>query len=154
MGPCGRGWCGVPCDGTGGACFNDQTECSDQPMAPNPLPAYTRESCVWYTSHYCEENTLRLCNHLLSPAETAGVELYVVFISNDIRQVPVWCQRLAERQNEPVLWDYHVLLLARHPHGNWIYDLDSTLSFPSQATTYMTLAFRRGQVAVDERFQQ
>lgn len=67
----------------------------------------TRETCGWYTSHYCEENTLRLCGDLFAPAEAAGVELYVVFISNRVHQVPVWCQRLAQSQDKAVLWDYH-----------------------------------------------
>ncbi|CAN0188285.1 unnamed protein product, partial [Laminaria digitata] len=60
-----------------------------------------------YTSHYCEENTLLLCRDLIGPAEATGVALYVVFISNRARQVPVWCQSLADSEYEPVLWDYH-----------------------------------------------
>lgn len=67
----------------------------------------TRADCRWYTSHYCEENSLRLCNHLLGRAESDGVQLSVVFVSNAARQVPVWFQRLADRRDEPVLWDYH-----------------------------------------------
>lgn len=118
-----------------------------------PFPACTRAACRWYTSHYCEENTLRLCRDLIGPAEATGVELYVVFISNRARQVPVWCQSLADSEYEPVLWDYHVLLMAQHPRGNWIYDLDSTLPFPSQATQYMTHAFRKG-ASMDERYRQ
>lgn len=69
--------------------------------------ACTRAACRWYTSHYCEENTLRLCRELIGPAEATGVELYVVFISSRARQVPVWCQSLADSEYEPVLWDYH-----------------------------------------------
>lgn len=67
----------------------------------------TREDCDWYASHYCEENTVRLCAHLLDRAETAGVDLFVVFVSNQARQVPVWNQLLADSRDEPVLWDYH-----------------------------------------------
>lgn len=77
------------------------------PSCTHHSQACSREWCSWYTSHYCEENTLRLCSHLLEPAEEAGVDLFIVFISNHLRQVPLWCQRLADRHDEPVLWDYH-----------------------------------------------
>ncbi len=50
---------------------------------------------------------MRLCGHLLERAEAAGAQLYVVFVSNECRQVPVWNQRLADSRDEPVLWDYH-----------------------------------------------
>lgn len=83
-----------------------------------PSQAFSREWCSWYTSHYCEENTLRLCSHLLEPAEEAGVEIFVVFISNHLRQVPLWCQRLADRHDDPVLWDYHGGLQSFH--GEWL----------------------------------
>lgn len=46
-----------------------------------------------------------------------------------------------------------VLLLAQHPHGNWVYDLDSTLPFPSQAPLYMTRAFQKG-AEMDDRYRQ
>lgn len=46
-----------------------------------------------------------------------------------------------------------VVLVAKHPQGNWVYDLDSTLAFPTQATQYMAQAFRRGQ-RMEERFRQ
>eukprot|EP00752_Nemacystus_decipiens_P009215 g8230.t2 len=113
----------------------------------------TREDCNWYASHYCEENAVRLCAHLLDRAEASDVELFVVFVSNQARQVPVWNQLLADSRDEPVLWDYHVVLLTKHPHGNWVYDLDSTLAFPTQAAQYMTQAFRRGH-RMQERFRQ
>lgn len=77
------------------------------PAPGSPAQACTRAACRWYTSHYCEENTLRLCRDLIGPAEATGVELFVVFISNHARQVPVWCQSLADSEYEPVLWDYH-----------------------------------------------
>lgn len=66
----------------------------------------SRSACV-YTSHYCEENVLCLYRDIANAAEAAGATLYVVFVSNQARQVPVWCQVLAESYNKPVLWDYH-----------------------------------------------
>lgn len=46
-----------------------------------------------------------------------------------------------------------VLLLARHPDANWIYDLDSSLPFPTPASEYMTQAFHGGE-SIDERYRQ
>ncbi|CAM9216439.1 unnamed protein product [Ectocarpus sp. 13 AM-2016] len=154
MGPCGnKGWegCG-PSDGAARAASSAEVA-PTPPSARRPVLECTRADCRWYTSHYCEENSLRLCNHLLGRAESDGVQLYVVFVSNAARQVPVWFQRLADRRDEPVLWDYHVILLAQHPHGNWVYDLDSTLDFPSPASLYMAQAFRR-RMNIDNQFRQ
>lgn len=50
---------------------------------------------------------LRLCLDLVDHATSAGVELYVAFVSNHARQVPLWRQVLADNEHEPVLWDYH-----------------------------------------------
>ncbi len=46
-----------------------------------------------------------------------------------------------------------VILLAKHPQGNWVYDLDSTLDFPTQAAPYMTQAFRQ-EARMDDKFRQ
>eukprot|EP00903_Cladosiphon_okamuranus_P011770 g11064.t1 len=155
MGPCGNsGWEGASSPSTDQATRDGSSESKqDRAEGVRPILDLTREVCDWYASHYCEENTVRLCAHLLDRAEAADVELFIVFVSNQARQVPVWNQRLADNQDEPVLWDYHVLLLAKHPHGNWVYDLDSTLAFPTQAAQYMTQAFRRGE-RMEERFRQ
>lgn len=74
---------------------------------PRDSQTITRDGCGWYTSYYCEENVLRLYKSLADDATAAGVELHVVFVSNVARQVPIWCQVLAEDENQPVLWDYH-----------------------------------------------
>ncbi|CBJ34057.1 similar to Uncharacterized protein C8orf32 [Ectocarpus siliculosus] len=107
MGPCGnKGWeGGGPSDGAARAASS--AEVAPTPPSARPVLECTRADCRWYTSHYCEENSLRLCNHLLGRAESDGVQLSVVFVSNAARQVPVWFQRLADRRDEPVLWDYH-----------------------------------------------
>ncbi|CAM9663208.1 unnamed protein product [Pylaiella littoralis] len=146
MPPCGnRAWKGGPSD-----CSRHSGLAAE---ARSPILECTRMECSWYTSHYCEENTLQLCQHLLGRAQIADVQLFAVFVSNQARQVPVWHQRLADSRDEPVLWDYHVLLLAKHPQGNWVYDLDSTLAFPTQAALYITHAIRN-EVNMDMRFRR
>ncbi|CAM9771640.1 unnamed protein product [Discosporangium mesarthrocarpum] len=118
-------------------------------------PAFTvlrREDCRWYTSHYCEENVLRLCKRFIEEPPS-NFTLFVAFISNRNKQVPLWCQRLSGVPHEPVLWDYHVVLIAIGGHKSWIYDYDSTLPFPCEASTYIAQTFRGGTV-IDSRFRQ
>jgi len=33
--------------------------------------------------------------------------IFAVFLSNSLKQVPVWCQKNAKGPDIPVIWDYH-----------------------------------------------
>jgi hypothetical protein len=71
-----------------------------------------------YTACYCEENALLLVRRLLSTPPLPGPpQTAVLFITNPRRTCPVWWQRSAGeaklRRGEPVVWDYHVVALAR-----------------------------------------
>jgi hypothetical protein len=79
-----------------------------------------------YTPYYCEENVWRLCSH---PA-LGGGERAVAFVSNPARAVALFNQRAARALGEPVLWDYHVVLLTRGVDGPLAWDLDTTLGLP------------------------
>ncbi|KAM9339862.1 protein N-terminal glutamine amidohydrolase [Symphorus nematophorus] len=100
-----------------------------------------REDCV-YTSCYCEENVWKLCEFVRTERTAPLEELFVVFISNDNRKVPLWKQK-SGRGDQPVIWDYHVVLLqvgsVTEPQ---IYDLDSELSFPCSLKQYAAEALR------------
>lgn len=68
-----------------------------------------------YTSQFCEENVhkmiakfLLLKPRLLHPA----ISFYAVFVSSKSKQTPIWHQKAGIR-DEPVLWDYHVILVAK-----------------------------------------
>ncbi|KAJ0003776.1 hypothetical protein NQD34_008874 [Periophthalmus magnuspinnatus] len=103
-----------------------------------------REDCV-YTSCYCEENVWHLCSWFRSEAEVQLQELYVLFISNHHRTVPLWRQKSA-RGDLPVVWDYHVVLLWSRPSLDpLIFDLDSVLDFPCSLQEYTTQALRSDQ---------
>ncbi|XP_028283664.1 protein N-terminal glutamine amidohydrolase [Parambassis ranga] len=103
--------------------------------------APSRENCA-YTSCYCEENVWKLCEFIRAERAAALEQLFVVFISNQNRTVPLWKQK-SGRRDQPVIWDYHVILLqARHPSDALIYDLDSELSFPCTLKLYADQAFR------------
>lgn len=98
-----------------------------------------RDSCT-YTAQYCEENALLLAERLLR----TGGETAVVFVSNQIKAVPIWHQRAGN----PVVWDYHVLAIHRSGRESpWAtYDLDTTLPWGCAASEYVSAAFRPGAV--------
>ncbi|XP_059206585.1 protein N-terminal glutamine amidohydrolase isoform X2 [Centropristis striata] len=98
-----------------------------------------REDCE-YTSCYCEENVWKLCESVRSERTAPLEELFVVFISNDSRTVPLWKQK-SGRGDQP---DYHVVLLQLGPtsSSSVVYDLDSELPFPCSLELYATQALR------------
>lgn len=89
-----------------------------------------------YQPFYCEENVIHLCAH----PRLAGREPAAVFIRGAAGECVMWHQRAAAGPGEPVLWDYHVVLLARGPWEVW--DLDSTLGCPVPAQDYLRRSFR------------
>ena len=91
-----------------------------------------------YQAYYCEENVY----HLARAPELAGRPREVVFISNADRACAMWYQRAAARPGWPILWDYHVVLLAAAPWEVW--DLDTTLGMPVPAADYLRRSFRAG----------
>jgi len=92
-----------------------------------------------YASCFCEENCYKLVERLASRQGSAEEPpINVLFISSKSRATPIWCQRSSAKKGECVLWDYHVVVLC----GGDIFDLDSTLPFPSNAREYINAAFR------------
>ena len=88
-----------------------------------------------YASRYCEENAVHLLDRDELPPPRS-----IVFISNASRSCPLWSQRAAARAGEPVIWDYHVVLLTE-AGAPQLWDLDSTLPFPCDAQTYLDSTF-------------
>ncbi|XP_049674992.1 protein N-terminal glutamine amidohydrolase isoform X2 [Accipiter gentilis] len=118
-------------------------------LAPPPRPAMAayeaavppRPACA-YTSCYCEENVWKLCDYIRSQHRYPLEEFYAVFISNDRRMIPLWKQK-SGHGDEPVVWDYHVILLhVSSGKQNFIYDLDTVLPFPCPFDVYSVEAFR------------
>ncbi|KAL5708310.1 protein N-terminal glutamine amidohydrolase [Ranunculus cassubicifolius] len=117
-------------------------------MATSELnsPSFTISDFI-YTPCYCEENVYMLCKRLI----TIGVsnkdesDLFVVFISNDHKQVPLWYQRAGKRADGLTIWDYHVICIQRVKEGQvpfQVWDLDSTLPFPSSLAQYVSKAIQ------------
>jgi hypothetical protein len=102
------------------------------------------EECSWYTFCFCEENSYRLVEFMKTKGwDTA--KIYVVFVSNERKQIVLWKQRAASA--EYVVWvmlldqDYHVFVLTKLDQG-LIWDQDTTLPFPCQFDLYSKEALR------------
>lgn len=110
-------------------------------------PEYTviappRQECV-YTSCYCEENVWKLCEYIKDQETCPVDEVYAVFISNEKRTIPIWKQKASRGGDEPVIWDYHVVLLHVNKEGpGYIYDLDTVLPFPCRFDVYSREALK------------
>ncbi|CAN8286954.1 unnamed protein product [Cochlearia groenlandica] len=96
-----------------------------------------------HTPYYCEENVYLLCKTLCENgvADSTGTDLFVVFISNEKKQVPLWHQKASKRADGIVLWDYHVICVQRKKGSEsepLVWDLDSTLPFPSPLASYVS----------------
>ena len=127
----------------------------------------TRENCT-YTSAYCEENVYKLCQSFADPHNT-----YVIFITNPKKCCPVWTQQASEDPDHPVFWDYHVIMVYK-PRCNdkdsceelassneagakaepIVFDLDSTLPFPTPLSQYTFKAFRTDLNLLEEYKQR
>ncbi|GLJ16219.1 hypothetical protein SUGI_0271830 [Cryptomeria japonica] len=99
-----------------------------------------------YTSCYCEENVYMLCKSLCSAgvATSHGSDLFVVFISNENRQIPLWHQKPSEIEGL-VIWDYHVICVQKSREKDaqvLVWDLDTMLPFPVPLHQYITDAIR------------
>jgi hypothetical protein len=102
------------------------------------------ESKFKYTPAYCEENIW----HLASDDRFRGLDAKVVLVTGPGSHRKLWFQRCSQHDALPVYWDYHVILLVRD--DNWqVWDLDTTLELPANASTY----FRKTFYGPDESFQ-
>lgn len=89
-----------------------------------------------YHSHYCEENIWHLCQRPeLNPR-------FVIVIAARGDCFPMLCQTAAEDADTPLLWDYHVILLAQADQQSaYIFDFDTTLGFGTPITEYLQRSF-------------
>ncbi len=90
-----------------------------------------------YQPFYCEENVWQLANQR---RELPG-ERFVVFISNPTKSCALWAQRVAPSLEQPVIWDYHVILIERTKDQVQALDLDTTLGVPLALSEYLARTF-------------
>lgn len=96
-----------------------------------------QEGLLSYTPFYCEENVW----HLLADERLAERERYAVFVSNEERQVAMWCQRAALLPGTPVVWDYHVVVVARGEGGFEVWDPDCVVGFRLPVSRWLKVSF-------------
>ncbi|TXG46203.1 hypothetical protein EZV62_028298 [Acer yangbiense] len=97
-----------------------------------------------HTPFYCEENVYFLCKKLCANgvADADGSDLYVVFISNEQKQAYF---SASKRADGVILWDYHAVCIQRKRGGDspcLVWDLDSSLPFPSPLASYVSETIR------------
>ncbi|CAL4900510.1 unnamed protein product [Urochloa decumbens] len=123
------------------------------PVAAPPHPAAPRNtpadvSSFIHTPFYCEENIYMLCKELtrIGVADPMGSDLYVVFISNEEKKIPLWHQKASNSDEGFICWDYHVICIqVKRNKGeilDLVWDLDSDLPFPSPFNQYVSDAIR------------
>ncbi|PIA53701.1 hypothetical protein AQUCO_00900349v1 [Aquilegia coerulea] len=121
--------------------------------AANLESSSTISSPLWnvsdfdHTPSYCEENVYLLCKRLstIGVSNKDGSDLFVVFISNDYKQVPLWHQKASKRADGLIIWDYHAICIQMNKEGKvpfQVWDLDSTLPFPSPLAEYVSQAIQ------------
>jgi len=92
-----------------------------------------------YTPLFCEENIWQLI-HSVSSGDIAISKLWCLFITNPRHKVLLLNQQAAAL-NQPIIWDYHVILLADINHQSVIFDFDSRLGFVTPLDKYLTGTF-------------
>lgn len=103
-------------------------------MKPTRSPGPHETSIVLKRQpYYCEENAWHLCQEQLFGERVR----HVVFISNVEGAVPMWNQRAG--RGKPIVWDYHVVVLAENPAEIW--DVDTLVGLPCSLEEYLEGSF-------------
>ncbi len=90
-----------------------------------------------YQPYYCEENIYLLCRDLAS----GGLRLQALFITSTSGAC-LFFNQTAAPPGKPMLWDYHVILLAGPPYR--VFDFDTSLGFGVDAEEYLRRTFDPG----------
>lgn len=94
-----------------------------------------------YTANYCEENIW----HLAEDSRLGPGERSVVLLTSAAKSVPLWQQKAAPGEGNPVFWDYHVILIVKTGPSSVVYDFDTELPFPSNFDHYVRETFVPGK---------
>jgi hypothetical protein len=85
---------------------------------------------------YCEENIW----HLAQDPRCGPGRRLVLVISGTAGRFAMWKQRAAPSADEPLPWDYHVVLLVHDRHWQ-AWDLDTALGAPIPAEAWLAQSF-------------
>lgn len=88
-----------------------------------------------YHARYCEENIWLLCQ------QTEFLSSHVIVIAAQADCFPMLCQRAADSPEQPLLWDYHVVLLWHTTNLSYLVDFDTKLAFCTPLKDYVQQSF-------------
>jgi hypothetical protein len=99
---------------------------------------------VKYQPYWCEENVWWLCHDLArdDPAPEGGrvgevpIQHWALFITNERKS----CALRHQRAGDPVVWDYHVVLVVERGVAE-VWDLDTLLGLPLPLHDYLAATF-------------
>ncbi len=98
-----------------------------------------------YTPLFCEENIWQLIKSLASTGiKTCPHKMWTLIITNPNRKVALFNQKLSPKSteiNHPVIWDYHVIMLAEICQKYYIFDFDTRLTFITPVQEYLQKTF-------------
>lgn len=97
---------------------------------------------ILYTALFCEENIWKLIETLYK--NTRIIPIDVLFILNQYNSIALFNQKNS-KVNMPVIWDYHVILVAKDRGEFIVYDFDSQAEFPTLIDKYFQLTFPPSQ---------
>uniref|UniRef100_T1J4H8 Protein N-terminal glutamine amidohydrolase n=1 Tax=Strigamia maritima TaxID=126957 RepID=T1J4H8_STRMM len=105
-----------------------------------------RNDCVYtngFKEYYMilfhsEENVWILIDEVRKTQPHLLRTVYAIFISNENQVVPIWEQKVGHGDDK----DYHVFLLYHNGQRSSVYDLDSSLPFPTDFNVYSSKAIR------------
>lgn len=96
------------------------------------------KSTLTYTPLFCEENIWKLVESLIAHKQANPID--VLFIINKNKSVAIFEQKKSIA-NQPVIWDYHVILSAQINTKIVIFDFDSRNNFPTEIKEYFNNTF-------------
>ncbi len=103
----------------------------------NPQKAFNKADYL-YAPLFCEENIWQLVLSLSAKITTS--KMRVLIITNPDKKIALLKQRAAP-DNQPVIWDYHVILLAEIDNEAVIFDFDTRLPFVTPLAQYLSASF-------------
>ena len=103
----------------------------------NPQEEYNKSQYL-YTPLFCEENIWQL---LLALSSIIPMDkMWTLILTNPEKKVLLLNQQ-ASAINQPVVWDYHVILLAEINQQFYIFDFDTRLNFVTPLHEYLQNTF-------------
>ncbi len=94
-----------------------------------------------YTPLFCEENIWHLIHSLSIANQNINTnKLWALIITNPDKKIALLNQQAAAI-NQPIVWDYHVILLAEIHYQFFIFDFDTRLHFITPVHQYLQNTF-------------